>query len=152
MKQLLLKAIACSALLLPLGTLEAKGTGFKPGKTFTFTVETRLSTQASLSGNKSVPVPKDVPKYAVGQKVKFTIGPKGELTAKNGLNIPYKADGGSAFVYTNASTATAKKGKINTGQVFKNSKKVPYGVALQFIRRSGSGLSTKTTTVTYTLR
>jgi hypothetical protein len=124
--------------------------GFKPGKTFTFTVREIVSIKAvGFAKPVKAPIPAGVPKLKKGQKVKFTIGKKGELTAK-GISIPFKADGGSANVYsfikTGASPAT------NTAQVFKTPAGKPTNVALSFIRAKYAGFSTTTNTVTYTLK
>lgn len=54
--------------------------GFSPKQTFTLTVEDRQSYQTR--GGKTVQVfrvPAGIPDFKVGQKVKFTIGQKGQL-------------------------------------------------------------------------
>lgn len=153
MKQLLLKTIACAALLLPFSQAEAKTYGgFKPGKTFTFTVEEKITAQTKGFSTvaKKVPVPSSVPNYNKGQKIKFKIGPKGQLIGPKKLSIPYKDDGGTANVYN--FYKTGKNPMTNTGTVYKNLKNKPHGVALNFVRVTGVGFNMKTTVVTYTLR
>lgn len=151
MKQLLLKTIACAAVLLPFSQAEAKTYGgFKPGKEFTFTVKEKISVKKGLTGAATkTAVPSSVPNYNKGQKIKFKIGPKGQLTGPKNLSIPFKDDGGTANVYNYYKTG--KNPMTNTGTVYKNLKNKPHGVALFFVRTSGSGFSMKTTTVTYTL-
>ena len=151
MKKLLFQALACAAVLLPFSQVQAKTYGgFRPGKTFTFTVQEVVSIKA-VGFNKPVkaPIPAGVPKFKKGQKVKFTIGAKGQLTA-TGLSIPYKADGGSANVYSVVKTGANPS--TNLAQVFKNTRSRPIGVALTFVRGKYSGFTTTTNSVTYTLR
>lgn len=150
MKQLLLQTIACCAVLLPFSQLEAKSYGgFKPGKTFTMKVTERITAKTvGTKVVKNVPVPTGVPNYKKGQKVKFTIGAKGQLTAK-GLSIPFKEDGGTANVYNKVVTTGAPKS--DTGEVFKSSTNKPVNVALMFNRTKVDGFSTSVTTVTYVL-
>src|SRR5687768_12317179 len=80
MKQLLLKAAICCAVLSPITSQAATFGDFKPGQTFTLTVSSRSATKivGSSPPTKSA-IPPNVPKFTVGQKVKFTIGAKGEL-------------------------------------------------------------------------
>jgi hypothetical protein len=148
MKQLLLKAIVCSVALLP---VMASAAAPKPGKKFSFKVEERSSTQTSLGGNKTVPIPKGIPKFAIGQKVNFTIGSKKELKFA-GISVPYKTDGGSAWVFTNVKKSNAASVQPITVQVFKDSSGNPTGVAMTFIKRSGVGtFNMKVVTVFYSL-
>ena len=152
MKKLLFQALACAAVLLPFSQAQAKSFGgFKSGKTFTFKVEEVISAKA-VGFNKATkaPIPAGVPKYKKGQKVKFKIGAKGQLIAK-GVSIPFKADGGSANVYNSVKRSRTGVSSV-TGEVFKNTKNKPTGVALFFQRTKVAGFSTTTNTVTYTLR
>lgn len=150
MKQLLLQTIACCAVLLPFSQLEAKTYGgFKPGKSFTMKVTEKITAKnVGTKVVKNVPVPAGVPNYQKGQKVKFTIGAKGQLIAK-GMSIPFKSDGGSANVYNK--TVTTGAPKSDTGEVFKSSTNKPTGVALMFNRTTVSMTGATVTTVTYTL-
>jgi hypothetical protein len=149
MKQLLLQTIACCAVLLPFSQLEAKTYGgFKPGKTFTMTVEEKITAKTvGTKVLKNVPVPAGVPNYKKGQRVKFTIGAAGQLTAK-GMSIPFKEDGGSANVYNKVVTTGAPK--ADTGEVFKTATNKPTNVALMFNRTTVSLSGATVTTVTYT--
>lgn len=91
MKQLLLQAIACCAVLLPFSQADAKTYGgLKPGQTFTFTVNYKVSSKTvGLVTKQDVAVPAGVPNFKLGSKVTFTVGPKGQLTAK-GMSLPFK--------------------------------------------------------------
>ena len=148
MKQLLLKAVACAAVLLPLTT---QAGNFPKGTTFTRTVKEKVSSKAvGFKIFKKVPVPAGIPDFKVGDKVKFTIGPKGQLQIKkNDVSIPFKSDGGSANVYVIPPSRTKPNGDI--GEVFKDSTGKPLGVALSFFKTKISGFTTTTNTVVYTL-
>ena len=104
MKSLLLHAIACCAALLPIAQAQAvepaakKYGDFKPGDTFTMTVS-----NATEIGQR----PSGFPQFKKGQKVKFTIGAKGQLTAP-GFSINFEPDGTSKNenYYDNATAST----------------------------------------------
>ena len=152
MKQLLLQTIACCAVLLPLSKADAKTFGgFKAGKTFTMTVEEKISGQVDLTGRvlKKTPVPAGIPDYKKGQKVKFKIGKKGQLTGPDGLSLPFKQDAGTANVYFIPPSRTNPSGDI--GQVYKNSAGKPTATALTFFKVKISGFVPTTYTVVYTL-
>ncbi len=149
MKQLLLKTLACAAVLLPLS--EAHAANFPKGTTFTRTVTEKVSSKTvGFKVFKKVPVPAGIPNFKVGQKVKFVIGPKGQLQIKkNGVSIPFKSDGGSANVYVVPPSRTKPSGDI--GEVFKDSTGKPTSVALSFFKSKVSGYTATTNTVVYTL-
>jgi hypothetical protein len=136
MKGLLFRALALVTTLLPLQMAQAAPKpppvfgGWSPGKTFTFTVSSVISsgTQGMQVINPA-PIPKGVPVLTPGQQVTFTIGKKGELTAP-GIKIAFQADGGSANVFVNK----PKKGaQPVTATVFKNPNTgEATGVALSF--------------------
>lgn len=148
MKQLLLKTIACAAVLLPLST---QAGNFPKGTTFTRTVTEKISSKTvGFKVIKKTPVPAGIPNFKVGQKVKFVIGPKGQLQIKkNGVSIPFKSDGGSANVYVVPPSRTKPSGDI--GEVFKDSTGKPTSVALSFFKTKVSGFTATTNTVVYTL-
>ena len=149
MKQLLLKTVACAAVLLPLS--QAHAGNFPKGTTFTMTVTEKVSSKAvGFQIFKKVPVPAGIPNFKVGQKVKFKIGPKGQLTIPSAdVSIPFKQDGGSANVYVIPPSRTKPNGDI--GQVFKDSAGKPTATALSFFKFKVSGMSSTTWTVAYTL-
>ena len=151
MKQLLLQSIACCAVLLPFSQAQAKTYGdFAPGKTFTYTVDQVISVKAvGFSTAVKAAVPADVPKLRKGQRVKFTIGARGQLTA-TGLSIPFKSDGGSANVYSKVTVGLVTK--ADTGEVFKSPQNKPTGVVLNFVRTKYAGFSSTVNTVTYSFK
>lgn len=143
--------IVCGAALLPFSQAQAATTygGFAPGKTITMTVKTRISKAVVGFGTKAktVAVPSGVPDYKLGQKITFTIGSKGQLTAKN-LSLPFKSDAGTANVYYIKPDSSHPQGDI--GQVFKTVKNKPLAAHLLFVRVKISGTTPTTTTVDYT--
>lgn len=155
MKKLLLHAFALLTALLPLHVAEAAPKpppvfgGWSPGKTFTFTVDTKLSS-ANQMGQilPSVPVPKGIPDLAVGQQVTFTIGKKGELIGP-GFKIAFQADGGTSNAYINK----PKKGSPPVAAiVFKNpTTGEPLNVALNFYSFKMTNRIPTINSVTYTL-
>ena len=150
MKKLLLQTLACAAVLLPFSQAQAKTYGFKPGKTFTLTVDQIVSVKSvGFAVAKKAPIPAGIPKYKKGQKIKFKIGAKGQLIAK-GLSIPFKADGGSSYVYNSVKTGMTTK--ADTATIYKDSNNKPTGAILNFIRTKYAGFSSTSNTVTYTLK
>lgn len=149
MKQLLLQTIACCAVLLPFS--QAQAGNFPAGTTFTRTVTEKVSSKTTgFKIFKKVPVPAGMPNFKVGQEVKFTIGPKGQLLIKKkGVSLPFKEDGGSGNVYCIAPTAKKPSGDI--GEVFKDGAGNPTSVALSFFKFKISGMTATTNTVVYTL-
>jgi hypothetical protein len=149
MKKLLLQAIACAAVLLPLS--QAQAGNFPKGTTFTMTVTEKVSSKVvGFQIFNKAAVPKGIPNFKVGQKVKFTIGPKGQLMIKQeGVSLPFKQDGGSANVYYIVPTRKKPSGDI--GEVFKDTTGKPTGTALSFFKFKYSGMTTTTNTVVYTL-
>jgi hypothetical protein len=155
MKKLLLRAFALIAAVLPLSVAEAAPKpppvfgGWSPGKTFTFTVDTKLSA-ANQMGQvlTNVPVPKGVPDLQVGQQVTFTIGKKGELIGP-GFKIAFQADAGSSNAFINK----PKKGSPPVAAiVYKNvSTNEPFSVALNFFTFKMTNRIPTVTSVTYTL-
>lgn len=150
MKQLLLHTIACCAVLLPFSQAEAKSFGgFSPGKTFTFTVKVKTVTKTTgFTVKENAPVPDGVPNFKKGEKVTFTVGAKGQLTAK-GMSIPFKKDGN--IVNTYITNVTSSNPRVDLGHVYKTRSDKPTGVGLSFTRTKGSGLNTSVTAVAYAL-
>lgn len=149
MKKLLLQMIVCGAALLPLSQVHAATYGgYAPGKKFTLTVKVKEAASLTLGGRpKKVPVPAGVPDFKVGQKVVFTIGAKGQLTAK-GLSLPFKQDAGNANVYYINPSRTHPQGDI--AQIFKSETGKPLEGALTFFRVKPTSFTT--TTVIYTFK
>ena len=125
MRTIVLQLFAICALFIPLNQAEAKKApkppavfgGWSPGKTFTFTVTSKIS--SATSGAQVIdpaPIPKGVPAFVTGQQVTFTIGKKGELKGP-GFSILFQADGGTANVFVNK---PAKGAQPTTATVYKN--------------------------------
>ncbi len=94
MKKLLLKTLAIAAVLLPLSQVQAKTFGsFQPKRTFSLKVVEVIGTkQTAPLPPVATPnsVPAGLPKFKVGQTLKFKIGAKGELIGK-GFSVPFIA-------------------------------------------------------------
>jgi hypothetical protein len=162
MKTLLTSLIIAGGALLPATQIQAapaskdvsfaakKYGDFAVGQTFTLTVTEAVAVKASLTGSPTkTSVPSGVPKFKKGQKVKFTIGSKGELKGP-GFSLKFKSPSPTANVYYNA----PKKGSTLSGDVAavrKNSLKKPVFADLSFFKSTGSGLKTTVYTVTYVL-
>lgn len=153
MKTILLPVAIAVTSLFSLPSVEAQEKsfgGFKPNYKFTLRVQNVVSikSQGLVVQPVKAPIPKGLPKYKKGQKVKFKIGNKGELIAK-GTNLPFSADAGSANVYT--TVTTGKNAKTYTGTIAKSKNKAT-AATLAYLQYSGSPFSMKTYSLTYTLR
>lgn len=162
MKTLLTSLIIAGGALLPVAQIQAAPASkdisfaaktfgdFAAGKKFTLQVTEAISTKATLTGvSKKSPVPAGVPNLKKGQKVKFTVGSKGELKGP-GFSIAFL----KASTVANAYVNKPKKGstvKADTATVYKDSLKQPGGAALFFFKTSGTGLKTTVNSVTYVL-
>lgn len=156
MKHLLLQTIACCAVLLPFTRAEAKTYGgFNPGDKFTLTVNYRISNKTVGGVTKEkVPVPKGMPDFKLGKKVTFTIGPKGQLTAK-GMSLPFMTvdttsnPGHTRVVYEGPPKKNYPFG--DTGNVDLNPDGKPVGLSLNFSKVTISGGVTTDQRVFYAL-
>ena len=154
MKQLLIRSIACCAVLLPLAEAGAKTYGgFKPGDKFTFTVNYRTSNKTVGTVTKeNVPVPAGIPDFKLGSKVTFTIGPKGQLTAK-GMSLPFKGvdtiTGHKRVLYVGPPKSNYPFGDSGTVDLKPNGK--PVGLSLSFSKVTISGGITTDRRVFYAL-
>ena len=152
----IIRIVAVAAALLPLGQLQAKTFGgFAPKKTFTMKVTTKFVAESPLNGpSVIVPVPKGMLDLTVGQTVKFTIGAKGQLTAK-GLEVPFEPRSTLEMAndYDNQPARPTTQSKKNAayGVIFKNSKGEPVTAELKFYKRQGKGLKAASTAVVYKL-
>lgn len=146
MKHLLFLLGASCALAAPLSA-KTYG-GFKPGKTFTFTVVEKVSrSQVDLNPSTDVPVPPGVVNLAVGSKVTFTIGKKGQLQFKK-LSYPFSA-GKKGY---NDYLLPPAGGLSESGAVYKNSKGEPKSVSLNYLKFVMKDLSRTTYNVDYKLK
>jgi hypothetical protein len=123
MKPRILSILACAAALLPFTPLEARTFGgFEPTKKFKLTVKKVTSVKRTgFAVIPDAPIPAGIPDYALGEKVRFTIGRRGELKAL-GLNIAFKNGNRNVNNYLNQITLStpdvqgAGIGKSVTGQ------------------------------------
>ena len=150
MKKMLFQAFALIITLLPLhlaaaasGPSPAPG-GWPPGKTFTYRVTSVSSYTNTGGGNVSVPIPKGLPVYSVGQEITFTIGKKGEIIAP-GVKIPFLTDGGSANTYLK----NPKKGKAIVFKSLTTGEPLSVTLDYQVFKKSKTGIGI--TWVTYML-
>lgn len=154
MKKLLFQTIACAAVLLPISQADAKPYGgFNPGKKITMVVTEKISSK-SVNGvlKNNVPVPAGIPDYKVGQKVKFKIGKKGQLTGPDGLSLPYKSGRGGVAEANNYLIPPSKsRPEGDSGLIFKDAANKPLNASLFFARFKVSGYSGVTSVVSYTL-
>lgn len=146
MKQILF-AVGLLCATLPVNASAKEYGDFTPGQTFTLTVVDKSSKRYTFWDTDKVSVPGDVPNYAVGSKVKFTIGKRGQLTARDGLYLRYfyEDDGKN---YYGSETAPDS----NTGKVSKGANVPAKSISLRFVRVQPDWFGTKTTIVTYKLR
>lgn len=142
MKSLLIRFVACCAVLLPLARAEAKTYGgFKPGDKFTFTVNYRVSNK-TVGGvtQTNVPVPAGMPDFKLGKKVTFTIGRKGQITAK-GMSLPFKGvdttTGHKRVLFIGPPKSNYPFGDSATVDLKPNGK--PVGLSLSFSKVTNSG-------------
>lgn len=155
MKHLLAKTVACAAILLPLTAGATTHTpfhkktygGWAPGKTFEFKITSRVIAKGSLDGVKTTKVPHGIPSFKKGDKIKFVIGKKGQLTVPKKFSMPFKADAGTANEYYIAPDKDRPQGDI--GQVLKDSKGKPLGGFLTFSKFVIDGFDSATYLVNY---
>ena len=74
--------------------------GFSAGDKFTLKVYDAYCRKSSISGGGLVPIPSGIPKFKIGQKVKFKIGNKGQLTGPGFSVIFENSDGYSSYYRT----------------------------------------------------
>jgi len=121
--------------------------GFTPKQTFSFKVEDRQSFESKCSVTvHTFLIPAAIPKFNVGQKVKFTIGAKGQLQGP-GFSLPLEMDNKDYNQYLTSPTRgnplpdTALVTKASSGKVRQ--------IALYFYDKKATGPSHS---VTYLLK
>lgn len=150
MKKLFLQMLITVSSLFPLTQIQAATFGgFAPGKTFTFTVKTHTSQRIKGSTvTQNVAIPTGIPKFANGQKIKFTIGAKGQLTGP-GFSIPFKT--GTATENDYAKPLSGTLATPDTSLIYKSAPGTPMGVLLFFYKQQLSGAVPVINAVEYTL-
>lgn len=153
MKKLLLPILLGFSALLPVTRLQAADTtfgDFTAGQTFTLTVTGRSTARTKGTHvTKNVGIPDGVPDFAVGDRVKFTIGNNGQLKGP-GFTIKYRREEGHYNVYAKYPSLDSPKG--SGAIVSKSPKDKPVKVALTFNRLSFSGIIPVTTSVDYVMK
>ena len=153
MKNLLLPILLGCAALLPVSRSQAADTtfgDFTVGQTFTLTVTERTIIRTKGFSSKEIKtVPDGVPKFEVGDHVKFTIGGEGQLKGA-GFKITYRSDRGRYNLYANRPTLLSAKGSAAT--VYKTLQNKPVRAGMSFDRLTFSGIVPVTTTVDYVFK
>jgi hypothetical protein len=137
MKHLLLKTLACCALILPVHQAAAQKTfgDLKPGTKFNMVVTKVTATVNTGSGNKPTTVPSGMPNFKVKDKITFTIGAQGELNGKlksQSLSLPFINS--SAALNTYVSNQVGTISKTYTGSLAKSATKKPASLVLDLNR------------------
>jgi hypothetical protein len=146
-----LSLLICATTALSMTPLEARPFGgFEPFKKFKLTVTKVTSvkrTGAAVIANS--PIPAGIPNYRLGEKVRFTIGRRGELKAL-GLNIAFKNGNPNVNNYLNPVTPPnldvqgSGIGKGVTGQ--------PINMIINYQKVEGAGSSITIYNVSYILK
>lgn len=146
MKTIITSLMTAGIALLPISNAAAKTFGgFSPGKTFTLTVKQVNSTQTiGYKAPKVVPIPSGIPKFKVGDKVKFEIGKSGQLKGPDFI-LPYVSS--TSFINTYSIQPSLNLLSPNGGIVTKNTKGQPTGCALDFYKYRIPGTTLNTTTI-----
>lgn len=155
MKHLFTSLIISCAALLPVATVNATPVnkvtsfgaktygGFKAG--YKFNLKVAEVTVIKTAGN----VPKSIPKFKKGEKISFTIGAKGQLTAPKKVNIAFK--GVSANINEYLTTGKDPMKLTSSGRIVKNPKGKPTEGVLNFNINTLSGFVPNSYQVSYTL-
>lgn len=98
-----LRPLILAIALLPLPSIAKDYGPLKPGDKFTLTVKKVSSTKQTgyFGPEEKAKIPGKVPKFKKGRKIRFKVGPKGQLIAKK-LRIAY-AHGDKKYVEYNSS-------------------------------------------------
>lgn len=150
MKTLMIKFLACAAMLLPLSASAATFGDFTVGQKFSLKVVKVTSTMKKgyFGTETKAPIPSSLPKFKQGALIAFTIGNKGKLTAK-GLSIPFAHSKPKVNEYNLFKDGTVAV--THNAEITKNSKKKPSGGKLSFFINDYSGAEPVFRTVTYEL-
>ncbi|MES2658395.1 MAG: hypothetical protein V4689_07240 [Verrucomicrobiota bacterium] len=139
MKTLLLAAFTAVAGLLAIPAASAQDAAVLPiGKTFTFTVKRVVSSKSDSNGftPSGVPIPTGIPKYKPGDKIKFTINPKGELQWPD-RKLPVYGDYPLYIAY--GKLATFEKPYPDIAHIYVNANLRPTKAEIYFYKKKSSG-------------
>jgi hypothetical protein len=137
--------------LLPLSSLQARTYGgFEPFKRFKLTVTKVTSVKRTgLTLQTDAAIPAGIPSYRLGERVKFTIGRRGGLTAR-GLNLAFKNGNRNVNNYLNPVTAGSLN--IQAAGVSKTATGQPANMIINYQKVEGTGSSIAIYNVSYQLR
>jgi hypothetical protein len=137
MKQLLLHALTCCAILLPVqqASAQKKYGDLTPNTKFKMVVTKVTATVNTGSGNKPTQVPSGMPKFKVKDKIAFTIGNRGQLIGKlknQSFNLPFliSTPAANTYVFNQVGTTT----KTYTASLAKSLDKKPKSLVLDLNR------------------
>lgn len=154
MHQLTLSLLIACASLLPIASAEAAGPvgktygNFAPETRFALTVVKRVTTRTKgRDVDRNVSIPKELPGFREGRRIRFTIGKHGQLTGP-GFSIDFRKGKRSANVYAEASTKSLSKGAAAT--VVKAGD-IPTGAVISFYKAGFYHWRPVTYSVTYFL-
>lgn len=112
----------------------AASNGFAPGTTFNFKVVYVYSSAGPAAdpvAQVPAPIPSGIPKFKLGNTVKFTIGSKGQLTGP-GFSLKFVVDEGFSYAYSASNPLSPTN--PNTAHVDKSKKNKPTAVGLNFFK------------------
>ncbi|RYD18305.1 MAG: hypothetical protein EOP88_23030 [Verrucomicrobiaceae bacterium] len=154
MKKLLIALFATFGVLAPATILAApvsqlsasvkKYGGFKPGHQFTLRVVDKDVDKIAGS------VPNEIPNFKEGNKIEFTIGKKGELTARDGVWVKY--DDGSKGKNRYQRTGSRPTKLTSHATIYKDKKGTPTSGKLVFNIVSFDNILPMPYEVTYRLK
>ena len=143
--------LLCGASLLPFSTLQALPYGgLVPQKKFTLTVTKVTSVfQDGSTTQTGVPIPAGMPSFRLGERVKFTIGRNGELTAR-GVNIAFKNANRMTNNYLDPVTPSHRI--LEAAGIFKTATGQPQTMALNYRKGELTATAVAISTVGYVLK
>ena len=151
MKTQIRSLLICGAALLPLSALQARPFGsFEPQKRFKLTV-TKVTSVKRIGSTveAGVAIPAGIPSYRLAERVKFTIGNRGELKAR-GLNIAFKNGNPNANNYLNP--ITASRPDVQGAGIFKSATGQPASMIINYQKSEVTGSSVTIYNVSYQLK
>jgi len=144
MKTVFFNLLACIANLFPLAQANESESasnaigGFAPGTKVTLTVTKVESTKLQNFVSTKCPVPAGVAKFKKGQKVKFTVGPKGQWMGP-GINLAFVKDNGPSNNYVRHHSANFNDDEAD---VFKDTLNHPVAADMFLYKETHGGLGT----------
>lgn len=151
MKLLLLPIVA--SMLLPATALAAPGKlygGFAPKKKIVLVVVDRESVRTEgLTVKNNAKIPKDIPKFSIGDNITLKIGPRGALLIDD-YRIKFQEGTDRVNYYSNKAPSEGEKGNVATIKKGKKGKNAVAG-EITFYTYKTEGFKLITNRVTYDL-